>query len=94
MEQPKTLQELFSKDDSWLQSFDAQDQKGYYCNPNDPDVVRWCLYGGICKVYKGDDVKKISDKIKNKLMLPIVFCNDTKERTIDHIRQLVKELNI
>lgn len=94
MSDPKTLQELFSKDGSWCQKLLAKDNKGKACAIQTPEAKSWCLIGGMYKVYGHNT--NISDKIHDGIMpeQSISIWNDNKKRTIEDVRALVKELNI
>lgn len=95
-----TLQELFAKDGSWTQRAFARKNNGEVCVLDSEEAICWCLAGGIEKIYKYNDnnsIKKIRAIIADKLNIPkysILDWNDMDERTIDDIRNLVKELNI
>lgn len=98
MDEPKTLQELFSKDDSWIQ--------GSYCKFKYDEfgkivaTISWCLSGGINRIYGHNN--NLSQEIYNNCMQKLGYIlwgslahwNDEPGRTIDDIRVLVKELNI
>lgn len=95
--EPKTLQELFSRDDSWCKGDYAKNEDNIYCHWSDSDAIQYCLVGAINKIY-GHDALYVYKKIQNYLNLEpygiITYWNDSSERTIDDVRKLVKELNI
>lgn len=92
--EPKTLQELFSKDGSWTQGCIARDRNGQECSEDSTEAICWCLYGGTHKIYGYPMSSLIKENVRNILGISIVKWNDEKERTIEDIRNLVKELNI
>lgn len=94
-----TLQELFSAENSWTQRAFARDENNIPVNEHDSHAICWCLSGAVYKIYGGKEFnytvsKKIFNLLKSRIGGPITTWNDNIKRTIEDVRNLVKELNI
>lgn len=95
--EPKTLQELFSRDDSWCQGASARTKEGWLCGLE--IAHSFCIYGGYQKIYSNtpmcqDIWYKIYNYTTEKTGKTPISWNDSSKRTIDDVRKLVRELNI
>ena len=89
-----TLQELFAKENSWCQ--------GFLTMPRGGDASSWCLMGGLIECYGECANAFYNAKVKLIASLrdehghgvSIYTYNDSPDRTIEDIRQLVKAAGV
>lgn len=98
MAQPKTLQELFARDGSWTQRWSARDSNGRACEPN-ASAARYCMRGGLLFLHGPDRIHPHEMKLRRALESrgehrSYIAWNDHEGRTIEEIRELVKEANV
>lgn len=95
MKDYKTLQELFADESRWAKNMYAYTKNNIEVNYDDPKAVKWCLMGGIDKVY-ADEYRagEIEEKIKKYTGKQVVQWNDDSMIRIEDIQALVSELDI
>ena len=95
MKKYKTLQELFANKKRWTKYRRARDRKNIDVAVHSKMAVKWCLAGGIYKIYRDKLSIPVLTKITNYIgIINIGFWNDKATTTIKDIRNLVKDLNI
>ena len=92
--EPKTLQELYSKPNTWTQRATARNEKGKSCEID--NGIKFCLNGALSKVYRDDGMQRTVAyyKISKFLGMGIIQWNDWPGRTIEEVRDLVKRVNV
>lgn len=88
-----TLQELYSDKTRWIKGCLAMTENSRVVNANDPEATRWCLLGGIQKVY-GEEEGKIFPRFWNLGISDIMSWNDHSSRTVEDVQKIVKKLNV
>jgi hypothetical protein len=94
----KTVQELFSKPNRWCRYSYAKDIDDIPLDDGRREgVAKFCLYGAMQHVYGCATPKyyKAVNKLVKVIETPnIASFNDGSDRTIRHIRQVVKKAGI
>ena len=96
MKKYKTIRELFRAPSHWTKGSLAVTKYGYECPVNANDAVCFCLEGAIRFIYpvkqRASVRKKLLATIKEKFngFSNIIAFNDHMDRTIGHIREVVK----
>lgn len=99
MKKFKTLQELFKNPKRWTRYVFGQTCSGINVDPRNRYAVRWCLEGGVVKVYGYSRFVDIMYKIRNELKNRIDgenlnTWNDSPDRRHRDIVKLVTKLDI
>jgi hypothetical protein len=92
-----TLQELFGREASWIQFYYARDKDNNLVEPTSWKATKWSLYGAFQKCYNPYYVLEEHIRVYDQLTSSvgsINLWNDDPARTIEDVRQLVKELNV
>ena len=89
------LQQLYAEPDSWTQGLLARTRAGDGVPPDEPGATSWCLLGAAIRCY-GDctpEYRRAIDLIRRRVGAVIEW-NNEPARTIDEVRDLVRELGV
>ena len=99
-QEPKTLVELFSVENSWTQHKYARDINGASTRPESPEATCWCISGGIRRIYDvGNERSHLVYRRLAEATLRLGYeepsaWNDDKKTTREQVVSLCEQLKI
>ena len=93
---PKTLQELFTSEETWTKGAAARTAQGDRVCWDNSRAVKWCLVGGLCLVYGAWDQpahKDAAQKLNEVIgTLGIVMFNESASFT--EMSKMIEKANV
>lgn len=89
--------ELLDRPEKWIKNNYAQNEDNHVVALDSQEACKWCLFGGIRRVYDyGTEACKVISKIEKRIAPAdhIIQWNDAPERTWEEVHALLKELDI
>lgn len=96
----KTIAAMFCSAKHWTRGTFARRIDGSECLPRSIHAVCWCLSGALTEVYtKPGDQFRARQRLEETIgttygHIGLVRFNDTNDRTIEEIRQVVREARV
>lgn len=95
----KSLVEMFGNKKRWTKFNYARDKQGRDVSVHDTDAIRFCLEGGLRRVYREEKYGEAKTRLEIAIWVlyriqSIVQFNDESSTTIEDIRRVCKKAQV